>query len=174
MKIPFSKLKISKVGEEVKTIKYNDIEIEVKSYLPANDKLKLIANVLNNSMDDNNFPNPLKIEIIAALEIVYAYSNLTFTDKQKEDPAKLYDLLETNDIINLIISAIPENEYKSLFDYTTETIEKYYEYRNSVLGILEQVSTDYSQLKFDAESIQKNIADPENLTLLKDIMQKLG
>ena len=33
---------------------------------------------------------------------------------------------------------------------------------------------DYSNLDFEASDIQKKIADPENLSLLKDILTKLG
>ena len=38
-KIAFSKLEIKKVNNEVKNIQFNDIEIEVKQYLPIQDKL---------------------------------------------------------------------------------------------------------------------------------------
>ena len=44
----------------------------------------------------------------------------------------------------------------------------------SVLGILEAVSKDYSNLDFDATQIQKKMADPENLKLVKDVLTKLG
>jgi hypothetical protein len=38
-KLPFSKLNLKKVKDEVKIIKFNDMDIEVKQYLPINDKL---------------------------------------------------------------------------------------------------------------------------------------
>ena len=85
-KVSFTKLGLKK-NEEVKTIKFNDIEIEVKQYLPANDKLALIGNVINNS-HSTNFANPVLIEVMGSLEIIYAYTNINFTDKQKEDPMK--------------------------------------------------------------------------------------
>ena len=42
------------------------------------------------------------------------------------------------------------------------------------MGILDQVSADYKDLNFDATAIQKKIADPQNLELLKGVMTKLG
>jgi hypothetical protein len=42
------------------------------------------------------------------------------------------------------------------------------------MGILDTVSEDYKNLEFDASKIQEHLADPENLTLLKSIMTKLG
>ena len=150
------------------------MEIEVKQYLPVAEKLELIANVLNNSADDNNFANPVKTYVLSHLEIIYAYTNLSFTDKQKEDPAKLYDILETNGIIDSIILALPPSEYDNLIEDITSTIDAYYKYKNSALGILEAATTDYKNLDLEASDIQKKIADPDNLTLLKDVITKVG
>ena len=41
-------------------------------------------------------------------------------------------------------------------------------------GILEMVSNDYSNMSLDATSIRDALADSNNLTLLKDVMTKLG
>lgn len=172
-KVAFSKLKLTK-QDTVKTIKVNDVEIEVKQYLPITEKINIITNVLQESADANNFANPMKVEVFLNLEMIYAYTNLTFTDKQKEDVTKLYDLLETNDVINEIIGAIPESEYSALINWTNETIDAFYKYRNSMLGILNQISEDYSNLNYDAGEIQGKLADPNNLELLKAVLTKLG
>ena len=172
-KVPFTKLGLKK-KEEIKNITINDQVIEVKQYLPISDKINIITNVIENSADDNNFANPVKVEVFANLEIMYAYTNISFTDKQKEDPTKLYDLLEENGVIAEVIAAIPENEYALLLGWIDETIEAFYTYRNSVMGIMEQISTDYSNLSLDATEIQQKLADPQNLELLKNVMTKLG
>ena len=171
-KVSFTKLGLKK-KEGIKNITINDQVIEVKQYLPISDKINIITNVIENSADDNNFANPVKVEVFANLEIMYAYTNISFTDKQKGDPTKLYDLLEENGIIAEVIAAIPENEYALLLGWIDETIEAFYRYRNSVLGILDTISADYSNLSLDATNLQKQIADPENLKLLKSIMSKL-
>ena len=172
-RVPFSKLNLKKI-DKVQVVTINGLEIEVKQYLPVAEKLELIANVLNNSADDNNFANPVKTYVLSHLEIIYAYTNLSFTDKQKEDPAKLYDILETNGIIDSIILAMPPSEYDNLIEDITSTIDAYYKYKNSALGILEAATTDYKNLDLEASDIQKKIADPDNLTLLKDVITKLG
>ena len=172
-RVPFTKLGLKK-KEEIKNITINDQVIEVKQYLPISDKINIITNVIENSADDNNFANPVKVEVFANLEIMYAYTNISFTDKQKGDPTKLYDLLEENGIIAEVIAAIPENEYALLLGWIDETIEAFYTYRNSVMGIMEQISADYSNLSLDATEIQQKLADPQNLELLKNVMTKLG
>ena len=79
-KVSFTKLGL-KVNQEVKMIEFNEQTIEVKQYLPVNDKLALISNVINASADDYNFANPVKIEVFLALEIIANYTNINFTEK---------------------------------------------------------------------------------------------
>lgn len=172
-KIGFTKLSLKRKNE-VKTITINNNQIEIKQYLPVNEKLDLIARVINGAHDQNNFPNPIKIEVIGTLEMIMAYTNISFTEKQKEDIPKLYDLLEENGVIKDIISQIPEDEYNFIIDGINKTVDAVYTYNNSVLGILEAVSKDYSNLNFDATQIQKKMADPENLKLVRDVLTKLG
>ena len=172
-KIGFTKLSLKRKNE-TKTITINNNQIEVKQYLPVNEKLDLIARVINGAHDQNNFPNPIKIEVIGTLEMIMAYTNISFTEKQKEDIPKLYDLLEENGVIKDIISQIPEDEYNFIIDGINKTVDAVYTYNNSVLGILDSVSTDYSNLNLDAAGIQKTIADPNNLSLLRDVLTKLG
>lgn len=172
-KIGFTKLSLKRKNE-VKTITINNNQIEIKQYLPVNEKLDLIARVINGAHDQNNFPNPIKIEVIGTLEMIMVYTNISFTEKQKEDIPKLYDLLEENGVIKDIISQIPEDEYNFIIDGINKTVDAVYTYNNSVLGILEAVSKDYSNLDFDATQIQKKMADPENLKLVRDVLTKLG
>ena len=173
-KIAFTKLGLKK-KDEVKTVNINNNVIEVKQYLPINDKLALISRVINLSHDSsNNFANPVQVEVIGTIEIIAAYTNLSFTEKQKEDYAKLYDLLEENGITKDLISAIPEDEYAFLIDGINDSVEAVYKYQDSILGILEVISQDYSNLDFDATKIQQQLADPDNLSLLKDVLTKLG
>ena len=87
---------------------------------------------------------------------------------------KLYDLLDSNGVVNTIIAAIPEEEYNFVIDGIDDTIEAVYAYQNSVLGILESVSQDYSNLELDATALQKKMAEPGNIELLKDVLTKLG
>jgi hypothetical protein len=136
--------------------------------------LELITNVLELSHDQNNFSNPVKVQVYTALGIIEKYTNINFTEKQKENPTKLYDLLVGNGLIHEVVSAIPQEEYDVLIKSIYDTDEAFYKYRNSVLGILDTVSQDYSNLDLDATEIQKKLADPENMELLKGIMTKLG
>lgn len=172
-KVTFSKLKITKKNE-VRTLQINGVDIEVKQYLPVEDKIGIIERVLRASADDNNFANPIKLEVFLNLEIMYNYTNIGFTEAQKKDPTKLYDLLEENNIISEVIAEIPEIEYQFLIDSTTETIENFYKYTNSVYGIMERITADYKDFDFNATEIQKKIGNKENVEFLQEVMEKLG
>lgn len=172
-KVAFSKLGLKK-KEDTKIVIINGQEITVKQYLPVNDKLGLISRVLNQAADDNNFSNPVKLDVFTNLEIVFSYTNISFTEKQKEDLVKLYDLMEANGVFDKVIAAIPSVEYQTILDGVQESSDAVYAYRNSVLGILESVSQDYANLDLDANKIQKELADPKNMELLKDVLTKLG
>lgn len=172
-KVAFSKLALKK-QDEVKTIKIGDIDIEVKQYLPIMDKLLLITRVINEAADDNNFVNPVKNELFGALEIVMTYTNISFTDKQKEDPAKLYDILEQNDIIDLVSAAIPPEEYSFIVKGINECSEAVYKYRNSVLGVLDSLKTDYNNMELEADEIQAKLQNKEGLEFLQDVLTKMG
>ena len=91
-KVSFTKLGLTK-NTQVGSFEWNGQTIEVKAYLPIQEKLDLIAAVINNCQDENNFINEGKMSLFMSLEMVYRYTNINFTEKQKSDPAKLYDLL---------------------------------------------------------------------------------
>ena len=172
-KLSFTKLGL-KANQEIGHIFYGEQDIEVKFYLPVNEKLELISKVINLSADDNNFANPIKVDIYFALEVIDAYTNISFTDKQKEDPCKLYDLLVGNGLYKKILDIIPLDEITHLITGLRESVKAVYDYRNSVMGILDTISTDYSNLNLDASIIQQKLADPENMELLKTVLTKLG
>lgn len=172
-KVSFTKLGLKK-NEEVGVLHINEQDIEVKQYLPINEKLELISSVINSAADENNFSNPVKENVFLTLEILYHYTNINFTDKQKEDPVKLYDLVVSSGLVNKVTDLIPEEELDEVINGLAQSVKAIYTYRNSVLGILESISQDYSALNLDATEIQQKLADPDNMALLKQVLTKLG
>lgn len=134
----------------------------------------MISKIINQSSDENGYYNPMKVKIYTVLEVIYAYTNLNFTDKQKENIFKLYDQLISTGIFYDIKNTIPTEEWKEIEETITITIKNIYEYKNSVMGILDNVAEDYQNLDLDATNIQSKLADPNNLTFLKDVLTRLG
>ena len=172
-KVTFTKLGLKK-NEDIKTIQICGQDIEVKQYLPIQEKLELIGRIIDNSANNNNFENPVHLELYTNFEIIAAYTNITFTEKQREDIGKTYDLLFGNKVINDILAWIPKGEYDIIANGVKDTIKAMYAYKNSLLGILETISQDYSNLNLEASEIQQKIADPQNMEFLKSVLTKLG
>lgn len=172
-KLAYSKLGI-KTSQEIKTITFNEQVIEVKQYLPIAEKMGIVEIVLEASSEEAKFYNAGKVEAYLILEILFNYTNLTFTEKQKENPAKLYDAVLSSGLVSEVLNVIPDEELIFLRKLVSDTIKSVYSYNNSAMGILDIISQDYSNLNFDATSIQEKLADPENMAFLKSVLTKLG
>ena len=172
-KVTFTKLGLKK-NENIKTVQICGQDIEVKQYLPIEEKLELIGRIIDNSANNNNFENPVHLEVYTNFEIIAAYTNITFTEKQREDIGKTYDLLFGNKIIDDILAWIPKGEYNIIANGVKDTVKAMYAYKNSALGILETITQDYSNLNLEASEIQQKLADPQNMELLKNILTKIG
>ena len=172
-KVPFTKLKC-KINEDSIPVQIGEETIAVKQYLPVQDKLILIGDVVMQAHEqDENYSNPVKAEVYRDLEVVFAYTNISFTDKQKEDLPKLYDLLVSSGVLKSVIEAIPEDEYAKICMGVWQTIESIYKYQNSVLGVLDTIRSDYSDTQFDLEQF-KDMLESADLSTVKDIISKLG
>ena len=173
-KVPFTKLKC-KINTDEVPVQIGEETIAVKQYLPIQEKLELIGKVVMQAHEqDENYSNPVKAGVYRDLEVIFAYTNISFTDKQKEDLPKLYDMLYSSGIISEVLKNIPENEYTEIVLGVKDSIEAIYKYQNSALGILDTIKADYSNLEYDANAIKENLGNPDNLSLLKDVLTKLG
>lgn len=172
-KLAFTKLGL-KPNAHIDTITYGENIIEVKNYLPVNEKLELLGEVINSAIDDNGYYNEGKIRVFFVLNVIDTYTNISFTEKQREDPCKLYDLLVGNGLWAKIWDLIPTQEQEYLETCLYKTIHAIYEYKNSIMGILESVSQDYSNLQLDATTIQQALGDPNNVSFLREVLTKLG
>lgn len=173
-KVGFTKLGLKK-NTNIITLSWNDQIIEIKEYLPIEEKANIIERIINQSIDDKNFASPCRIELYTILEIIFAYTNINFTDKQKENVQELYNLLVGSGLWATILTELKKHsDYDYIINNVKAMIDELYRYKNSVLGVLDAVNQDYSNLSLDAENIQKNLADPNNLAFLKDVVTKLG
>ena len=174
------KIGLTKLGLKKNTnlipLEWGDQVIQIREYLPIEDKIGVIERIVNQSLDDNNFANPVRIMINTVLEVIFAYTtNINFTDKQKEDRLGLYDLLVSSGLWKAIENKLAEVGELSIIQITVrEVIDEVYKYKNSALGILQAVNEDYSNLDLDATKIQEKLGNKENMEFLKEVMDKMG
>ena len=139
-KVIYASLKL-KTDNSVNTFDFQGHEIEVLRYLPVEDKYDLVMITLQNS-EENGIYNPVKLDMYFHLYLVYMYSNLSFTDKQKENESKLYDTLKSNGFIDLFLDNMEETEYADLYTYINECQEDTLHYRNTAGAVLQSVIQD--------------------------------
>ena len=147
-KITYSSLKL-KTNTDFKTVEGTNIE--VLKYLPTEDKVALINIALQNSKDGFVY-NTTLLDAYFHLYIVFMYSNISFTDKQKEDPLKLYDALKSSGLLDKIIMTMDEEEYTKLNEYLNQQEVDNYNYNTSIMGT---IKTMLDQLPEKAEEMQK-------------------
>jgi len=168
-----TKLKLSSVITP-KELEWGEQKIEIKQYLPIQDKLAFIGDVLNAAADENRFYSQGKVDMFFALKVIEVYTNLSITDKQKETPAKLYDDIKASGFYDAVVAQIPDKEIDYLYDLVCATEEQVYKYQNSAYGIMDAMNTDYNNLNFDIEKLTKEISNKENVQLLDEVLTKLG
>lgn len=115
--VKFTKLKL-KALEEVEAFEFNGEVVEVKQYLPYLEKVKLVSRVVTQSLAGRIVRDDL-LEYYFGLELVFQYTNISFTDNQKND-LELFDKLDSNGLIDTVIEHIPESEYEDLIGYVND------------------------------------------------------
>jgi hypothetical protein len=160
------------VNEETKTIEFNNDEVIIKQYLPVEQKLELIGKAMNYAHDSNNFSNTIKGNVCLDIMIIDYYTDIEFDEEMEIDV--VYDELSSNGLLDQIKNEIPCKELDFISYGFYSIVDNYYKYRNSVLGILDIMKTDYSDLEFSIENLQEKLANGENIDLLKKILTDLG
>ena len=171
--VSFTKLHL-KVNTEKTVLHIGEVDVEVKQYLPLTEKIALVERIVNQSIDNNGFYNPMRVKTYLTVEVLYAYTNINFTDKMKEEPDRMYDTFVSSGVFNQVRDAMGFGEWQAIVEDVYETIKNIYDYRNSVFGILDNISTNYKNLDLEATGIQQKLQDPESLGLLKEVLTKLG
>lgn len=172
-KLSFSKLGL-KVNDQVDNIVFGENTIEVKRYLPLKDKIELVEKIINETVDDKGYYNPIQLEAFKVIEVTAAYTNLSFTEKQREDAYKLYDQLVSTGFWGVVWESIGEMERTYIDGKLAKIIDNIYQYRNSAMGVLENLNMDYDKLNADAKDIEASLQNKENLTLVRDVLTKMG
>jgi len=151
--ISYANMKL-KVDNSTYQFKWNDCDINVLNYLPIEDKYDLIMITLQKSLE-NGYYNPIRLDEYFHLHLIYSYTNISFTEKQKEDESKLYDCLKSNGLMDAFLNGFDESEYNELYTLLNDTKEAILRQKLSVSGLIESFIAD---LPAQAEAV-KNIID---------------
>lgn len=173
-KVSFSKLnKIKNVPPIV--YQFGEHYIEIEQYLPLAKKVELITAVIEQSGNgEEGFFNIVKLEAYFRIEVVQAYTNISFTDKQLEDSTKLYDALMLNDVWAFVEDKIPATELEYLWENILALAEEITNYNSSALGIIKTITQNKEALDLNVEELMEQITNPEALKMVKGMVQQTG
>jgi uncharacterized protein YpbB len=173
-KIAFSKLNKIK-SLPVVEISIDDQKVIVEQYLPLEEKVKLMTSVIEQSGNgEEGFFNIVKLEAYYIIEMLKAYTNISFTEKQLEDTPKLYDAIRLNDVWAAVADVIPQCEQEYIWNNILALAREITSYNHSALGVLKSIADNRDALNFDITELMQNLENPEALTLLKSMTEKTG
>lgn len=148
-----------KIQEFINPCQIGDITIGVLQYLPVADKNDLIALVLQNSLE-NGVYNRVKMNMYFRLYIVYLYTDIEFTDDEKDDPAHTFDVLESNGVIDAVLQAMDKDELRTMNEWLFDTMETKTKYNNTIASVIHSFIEELPKNAESAKSIIENF-NPE-------------
>ena len=182
------KLTLEKIEElatefkDMKTSEYEDLTLEVKQYLPIQEKIDLVKDVVLRSMVENDgiqIIHSYMSHISKTTSIIRSYTNIELP----EDNFEAYDLLNRLNMYKSALSMIPESELKEIdmmISKFAEDLRFNQMYSNSVETVIKQaldklikMIPDEKKMKKLTKELQKSLdgLDPKKL---KMIGQALG
>ena len=125
------------LGDNVKVVNFHGIDIEVKQYLPMQDKIDLVGTAYVSGVDigdDLETVDSCKVNILFKLLLVNAYTNIKFNNNLRN-----YDLLLESGLYEVVYDNIPKDELFGLHDMLFDVVEdgkREIEQRNSIPFII--------------------------------------
>lgn len=110
----FNELEL-KINDKVRTLKFKNKDIKVKQYLPIQDKLNLIQIALQQSLDEGVYNDGLLTAYFHTYVVMF-YTDLEFTEEEKQDVLTLFNLMDSENLIGSVIELIPQSEFGDLLE----------------------------------------------------------
>ena len=162
------KLKVSKVYTE---FEFENKPIQILNYLPIQEKEDIIEIAYQKAIINNSF-NSILFNIYFLLNIVYCYTNLTFTDEQRKDEKKLYDMLDSSGLLDNILQNIKGAEIRFFSDNVDEYVKQKLSQDYSAVGLFNNAVGAFNTFSKTISDKVSNV-DPETLQNLVDNLPNL-
>lgn len=163
--IKYSDLKLEK-NNGIKIFKWKDKDVEIKTYLSIDDKYDIVMITLQKAFEEGIY-NPIKLDMYFHLNLVYMFTNLVFTDKEREDESKLYDEMKSSGFLNKFLENIDPKEYAEMQELVDEIAEARVQYNSTTASVVRKFIDDLPQNAEAAQKIVENF-DPEKYQAVVD------
>ncbi len=152
---------VKKDKNDIRTVEYDGITIEVKQYIPIQDKISLAETVYQASVDTDNglhIVDDNSVDMAFRVLLVDTYTNLTLPKTKVEDVGMILDIVESYNLLcesrlyNIVYDSIPDNEIWDLDMIVSNHI-------NTKKDEYEQESTYQNIIKNGINDFNDNLAE---------------
>ena len=170
-KISLTKLGVNKPDIATISVVFNNIEIEIISYLSIKEKMNMINNLVSVLMERNeNFYNPAEVETAKIILLIEHYTNISYSDAEKKDEGKLFDKLMSSGLANVILKNIPAEELQFFDMLLYNSLNNVYAYTNSIAGVVERIYQSYGDSQEELLQLRESIDKLEYGETIKEIL----
>ena len=133
------------------TLKDNYIKsIIYRTYVPVLEKKLFLQVMFDNSLigeEPNRYVDTFLNQINTTIAILQLYTDLDMRKNEGDKSSKtfeIYDMLASNDLLNLIFNEIPSNQLKSILAINEQISETFYNQNNSTEAFLTKLVDRFS------------------------------
>ena len=146
--------------------------LRVLQYLPIKDKADLVSYVVNAAIDENTGCfSPVRVNVYYGIGIMMQYCRIKFDDV---DVVEAYDIIDSTNILDIVMNAIPEEERVFMESLLNDTIGDISRYNSSLAGMMHSMSGEATNLDESIQAILEKIKNKEGLEVLSEIKNVVG
>lgn len=167
------------IKQEEVTITFNNQNVKVKSYIPFEDKRRLIQFVINQNRKNKNTGMLSRYDIDKKLDIalVNYYTDYKFDNIADSDAInKAYDILETQGFFQNLVNTIPKKEYDYIIEMLQYEIDNDNKFKLTMTGSIDDLISKFGDGLGNLEQAMKELEnfDENKFKHVSDLAQRLG
>lgn len=167
------------IKQEEVTITFNNQNVKVKSYIPFEDKRRLIQFVINQNRRNKNTGMLSRYDIDKKLDIAlvnyytdYKFDNIADSNAINE----AYDILETQGFFQNLVNTIPKKEYDYIIEMLQYEIDNDNKFKLTMTGSIDDLISKFGDGLGNLEQAMKELEnfDENKFKHVSDLAQRLG
>lgn len=167
------------IKQEEVTITFNNQNVKVKSYIPFEDKRRLIQFIINQNRRNKNTGMLSRYDIDKKLDIAlvnyytdYKFDNIADSDAINE----AYDILETQGFFQNLVNTIPKKEYDYIIEMLQYEIDNDNKFKLTMTGSIDDLISKFGDGLGNLEQAMKELEnfDENKFKHVSDLAQRLG
>lgn len=167
------------IKQEEVTITFNNQNVKVKSYIPFEDKRRLIQFVINQNRRNKNTGMLSRYDIDKKLDIAlvnyytdYKFDNIADSNTINE----AYDILETQGFFQNLVNTIPKKEYDYIIEMLQYEIDNDNKFKLTMTGSINDLISKFGDGLGNLEQAMKELEnfDENKFKHVSDLAQRLG